>query len=167
MTQLGMNYGKALFDLNISKECVQNTKDIILNNVELMDALSNPTIKKCEKHTVIDKVFAKEIRNFLKVLCDNERMELISQIFDAFEGIVLNSKNEIKAILTFVTRPDDDQLEKIKEFLCNEFNKTGVLLQLKQDYSLLGGFVLSVGDIEYDKSIKGTLVNLHKTLVRR
>lgn len=167
MTKLAMNYAKALFDLNISVECVRNTKDIIVENRELLDALSNPTIKKSEKHAVIDTVFVKEIRNFLKVLCDNNCMVLISQIFDIYEGIVLDGENIIKAKLFFVTKPDDYQLEKLKEFVCNKYNKTSVLLELKEDPSLLGGFVLSVGDTLYDKSIKGTLSSLHKALLWR
>lgn len=164
MTQHDMNYAKALFDLNISVECIQNSKDIFLKNRELLDVLSNPSIQKREKHAVIDAVFDKELRNFLKVLSDNESIEHISRIFDIYEDIVLESNNTIKATLSFVAKPDDNQLEKFKEFVCNKYKKKGVLLELKEDSSLIGGFVLSVGDIEYDKSIRGTLLSLHKTL---
>jgi len=166
MTNHAMNYAKALFDLNISDGIVQNSRDI-LENRELLDALCNPSIKKSEKHAVIDTVFNHEIINFLKVLCDNDCMEFISQIIDQYESIVLEGKNIIRATITFVTRPDDDQLEKLKEFVCKKYNKGNVLLELKEDSSLLGGFILSVGDMEYDKSIKGTLLSLHKTLIRR
>jgi len=164
MTQHDMNYAKALFDLNISAVCVQNSKDIILENRELLDVLSDPTIKKREKHAVIDSIFDKEIRNFLKALCDNESIEHISRIFDIYEEVVLDSKNIIKAYLSYVTKPDENQLEKFKKFVCNKYNKKSVLLELKEDSSLIGGFILSIGDIEYDKSIKGTLLSLHKTL---
>jgi len=167
MIQRAMNYAKVLFDLNISEECVQNTKNIILKSRELQEAFSNPAIKKSEKHAVIDAIFDKRIISFLKVVCDNECMALISQIFDTYEGIVLNHKSIIKATLTFVTRPDNDQLEKIKKFICSDYKKTGVLLELKEDASLLGGFILSVGDMEYDKSIRGTLSSLNKTLMWR
>ena len=167
MTQRAMNYAKAIFDINISEECVQNTKDVILANNELLEALSNPAVKKSEKHAVIDTVFDKEIRNFLKVLCDYECMEMISQIFEAYEAIVLDSKNLIRATVTFVTRPDNSQIEKIKEMVCSKYNKAGVLLELKEDPSLIGGFILSVGDTMYDKSIQGSLSSLYKTLVWR
>ncbi len=167
MTLRDVNYAKVLFDLNISEECVQNTKDMILEHREIFMALINPAIKKSEKHTVIDTFFDKEIRSFLKVVCDNECMEFISKIFDSYEDIVLDSKNIVKATLTYVTRPDDELLEKIKDMVCNKYNKTDVLLELKEDATLLGGFVLSVGDTMYDKSIQGTLSSLSKTLVWR
>jgi len=167
MTQRAINYAKALYDLNISEEVVQNTRDIILESNELFDALSNPSIKNKEKHAVIDSIFEKEIRNFLKILCDNNCVELILKIFDVYEDIVLENKNIIKATLTYVTKVDDEQIENIKEFIRNKYDKAGVLLELKEDASLIGGFILTVGDIEYDKSIKGTLSSLHKVLVWR
>lgn len=167
MTQRAKNYAKALFDLNLSEECVQSTKDIILSSKELVEALSNPSIKKKEKNAVIETLFEKEIRSYLKVLCENDCFDIISEIFDVYEAILLDSKNIIKATLTFVSRPEEDQLDKIKEMVCNKYNKAGVLLELKEDSSLLGGFVLTVGDTEYDKSIQGTLLSLQKALVRR
>jgi F-type H+-transporting ATPase subunit delta len=167
MTQHAINYAKVLFDLYIPEESIHNMAQLVLGNRELIEALSNPAIKKNEKGNVIDVVFDEEVRSFLKVLCDNECFEIIDEILEAYNAILLDSKNIIKATITFVTRPDDDQLEKIKEMVCKKYNKSGVLLELKEDSSLLGGFILSVGDMVYDKSILGTLSNLHKTLVWR
>ncbi|MFA9423843.1 MAG: ATP synthase F1 subunit delta [Sedimentibacter sp.] len=166
MTQRAMNYAKVLFILNIPDEIVNDTK-CILKNRELLDALSNPSIKKNEKHAVIDTIFDKEIRSFLKIVCDNNFIDTVGQIFYMYEGIVLESKKIIKATLAYVIKPADNQIKKIKEFVSNKYNKTGVLLELKEDASLIGGFILTVDDIEYDKSIKGTLSSLHKTLVWR
>lgn len=167
MIQRAINYAKALFELNIPEECVHNAKDIIMENKDLLEALSNPTVKTSEKHTVIDDIFDKEVRSFLKVVCDNESMNIISQIFEAYERLVLDSKNVIRATITFVKRPDDEQLEQIKVMVCKKYNKSGVLLELKEDASLIGGFILTVGDTMYDKSIQGTLSSLYKTLVWR
>lgn len=167
MTQRVINYAKALFDLSISEECVQRTKDIICLNSELFDALSNPAVKKSEKHAVIEAIFDKEVRSFLKVLCDNDCFDMINAIFSQYELNVMNSKNIIKAKLTFVTEPDQSEIEKIKQFVCNKYKKAEVYLELKEDASLLGGFILSVNGTEYDKSIQGTLSSLRKNLVWR
>lgn len=167
MTQGAINYAKALFDLGIQVDCVKGTEEIIRNSRELAEALSNPAVKKKEKHAVIEAVFDERIRSFLKVLCDNEAMGIAGEIFDAYNDISLNSQNIIKATITYMTRPDDDQLEEIKKMVCRKFNKSGVLLELKEDPTLLGGFILTVGNTEYDKSIRGALEGLGKTLVRR
>lgn len=167
MTQRTINYAKVLFDLNISEEILKNTRDMILDNKLLLDALTNPSFSKKEKHAIIDKFFDEEIRSYLKVLCDHERLELIESIFEAYDDFVLAKKKTIKAKLSYVTKPEDDQLEKMKEFICEKYKKENVILELKEDSSLLGGFILTVGDIQYDKSLLGTLSNLQKTLIWR
>lgn len=166
MTQCAMNYAKDLFDLKINKECVQNTINIILENKELFSALSNPSINKGEKHAVIDSIFEEEIRSFLKVLSDNDCMEIIGEIFKQYQMILLERNQVIKATLSYVSKPEDEQIEEMKVMICKKYNKADVLLELKEDLSLLGGFVLSVEDMVYDKSVRGTLSSLEKTLVK-
>lgn len=167
MTHRTMNYAQALFDLNVPEDSIKNTKVLILDNKELLDALSNPAVKKREKHAIIHNVFDKEVRNFIKVLCDNDAITSINEIFDAYENITLDSKNIIKAVFRYASRPNDDEIQKIKDMLCSKYNKKDVLLELKEDPSLIGGFILSVGNTEYDKSIKQTLFSLNKTLAWR
>jgi F-type H+-transporting ATPase subunit delta len=167
MTEMAKNFARALFELETSEDSVQKVKNIILDDKDLLSALSNPAVKRSEKHAVIDSVFEKDIRNFLKVLTDHDSMDLLKEIIDAYDELVLNNKNLIRATLTFVTKPDEDQIEKIREMVRRKYNKSGVLLELKEDSSLIGGFILAVGNTIYDKSIQGTLSSLYKTLVWR
>jgi ATP synthase, F1 delta subunit len=167
MTQRAVNYAKVLFDLKISEECVKNSKEILSVNKELMEALSNPTIKKEEKEAVINAVFDQEIRNFLKLLCNNNCIDSINEIYEAYWSILMNSKDLVEATLTYVSKPNEAQIEDIKKFVCRKYNKSGVVLDFKEDSSLLGGFVLTVGDTMFDKSLKGSLSELQKTLVWR
>ena len=64
-------------------------------------------------------------------------------------------------------RMDNEDIEQVKEMICKKYNKAGVELDLIEDPSLIGGMVLKVNDTEYDKSIKGTLDEMQKSLVRR
>ena len=159
-----MNYAKVLFELKVDEEIVAVSKEILLKNTELVEALENPTIKREQKHAVIEKLFDKAICSFLKLLCDHNMIEHVADIFEAYEEISLENKKMIKAKFSFVTRPSEAQIQGIKQMICKKYNKKDVLLQLKEDASLVGGFVLKVGDIEYDRSIKGKLLDLQKTL---
>jgi F-type H+-transporting ATPase subunit delta len=167
MTKRADNFAKALFDMKIPEGIVEKTREIILSDKELSEALTNPAVSLSEKHHVIDALFDREIRSFLKVLCDRQGMNIISDIFAAYEKLLLDSKNMMKATFIYVVRPEEDQLEKIKDMLRKKYNKSDVILDLKEDSSLIGGFILTVGDTVYDKSLKGTLLSLSKTLVRR
>ncbi len=167
ITLKAANYAKALFLLGPKEESIQKSKQILSENSELVKVLDNPVIKKREKEAVIDDIFENDIRSFLKVLCARQYIRGFGRILEAYETIMLDSKNMIKAKLSYVTRPDEGELERIKDMICNKYKKTGVILELEEDTSLIGGFVLTVGDMEYDKSMKGILSELQKTLVWR
>lgn len=167
ITRRAENYGKVLFSLSPSEESIQQSKQILSENCELIKVLDNPVINKQEKEAVIDSLFEKEICNFMKVLCENKCIRIANMIFEAYETIVLASENIIKAKLSYVTRPDDSELGQIKDMISNKYKRIRVELELQEDTSLIGGFVLIIGDTEYDKSIKGTLFELQKTLARR
>lgn len=167
ITQRAANYGTVLYSLQIAETIVKQSQEILQENSQLVEALDNPTVKKGEKDAVIDAVFPKEIRNFLKVLCRNNHIEINQQIFEAYEDIVLKNENRMKAELSYVIELEEEEINQIKEMIGTKYNKTGVDLELKEDSSLIAGFVLTVGDTEYDKSIKGTLEELQKALVGR
>lgn len=66
----------------------------------------------------------------------------------------------------YVTRPDEEQLAGIREFLCREYKKKDVQLEMAAAPELMGGFVLKTGDVEYDYSLKGQLERLFQTAGR-
>lgn len=167
ITQQALNYAKLLYSLGLKEESVDQTKKLLLSCDELMDVLENPVIKKKEKESVIDALFENEIASFLKVLCENQVVGIFPEIVNAYEGLVLEHKNLLKAKLIYAVKPEDEQLEQIKSMLCNKYKKAGVFLVLEEDVSLIGGYVLYVGNTEYDKSIKGALSEMKKTLIGR
>lgn len=167
ITQRAYNYAKVLYSLGIKEEKVQNTKKLLTSCSELMDILENPAIQKKEKAAVIDALFDPELTIFMKILCENEVMGDFMDIMEAYEEQVLEHKNILKAKLSYAVKPDEYQLEEIKEMLCKKYDKAGILLELFEDQSLLGGYVLQVGTKEYDKSIKGVLKQMQLALSGR
>ncbi len=167
ITQRAVNYAKVLYSLGIKEKSIQRTKNILQENGVLIKVLNNPVIGKQEKEAVIDAVFDKEICNYIKVLSKNQDMEAAADIFTVYGKMLLQDRNILTAKLTYAGKPDEQELEQIKAMLCRKFNKAAVSLELIEDTSLIGGYILTVGDTEYDKSIKGTLQELQKTLAGR
>ena len=83
MTVQVMKYARELLELEIPSETVGETEAILDELPELLEALSDPTAKIEKKHRVIDRIFPEEIRDFLKLLCDNEACGDIKEIFKA------------------------------------------------------------------------------------
>lgn len=167
ITIQAFNYGKVLYSLNISEEVINNTKELIRDNNYLLEVLANPTIKVKEKESVISKIFHKEIEPFIKLLCENNRISMIKDILEAYDTFILEEHSIVRAKLYYVTKPDEDEIMQIKDMVRNNYNKEGVYLELVEDKTLIGGFVLCVGNTEYNRSIKGNLLELQKTLSRR
>ncbi|NCC15778.1 MAG: ATP synthase F1 subunit delta [Clostridia bacterium] len=167
ISQRAANYAKILDSLELNEQSVNKAKSIMSNCSELIAALENPVIKKQERDSVIDALFDKDICSFLKVLCDNQAIGVYAQIFEEYENILLEHKNILKAKLTYAVKPSDEELSQMKQMLCEKYKKAGVFLELKEDAALIGGFVLYVGDTEYNKSIQGALLEMQKTLIGR
>lgn len=167
ISQRALNYAKVLYSMELKEDSIQTAKNLLLNSSELMDALENPVINKENKDSVIDKLFDKEIAGFLKLLSENKTINLFSDIISAYEDMVLEHNNILKARLAYVKKPDETQIDQIKNMLCEKYKKAGVFLELEEDASLIGGFILYVGNTEYDKSIRGTLSEMQKALIRR
>ena len=63
-----VRYAETLFELNIPKETIEKTREIFSEVPQITDVLDNPTIRQEKKEQVIDKVFPREMRNFLKIV---------------------------------------------------------------------------------------------------
>ncbi len=166
-SQRAINYAKVLYSLELQEETIKNTRNLLASCGELVEALENPAVKQPEKEAVIDALFEKEIYGFLKVLCENNIIGKYAEIFSAYEDIVLEQKSILKAKLTYAIKPEEEEITLIKKMLCEKYQKADVLLELEKDASLIGGYVLQIGNREFDKSIKGALSEMQKTLIGR
>lgn len=161
------SYARALFDMGIEKKRIEESWNLYKETPELKKALSNPSVTKEEKHKVIDLLFPEPMRNFLKVLCDNGKIDLFKKIYESYEKMDMDSKNVLTAEMIYVTEPSTEQIADIKRKLVLKYNKDSVKLEMKQDASLVGGFILRVDDQEYDYSVNGRLARLYKKLAWR
>ena len=107
------------------------------------------------------------MKNFLKVTCKYQKIGSIYEILEAYGDYSRKQKGVLKAVLTYVTKPEEAQKEKMEDFLRREFGAKEVILTLREDKSLIGGFILSAGDKEFDWSLRGRYNNLRQKLTRR
>lgn len=162
------NCAKILIDLNIAESDIKATQEILGDKSnEVLEVLSNPSVKFDEKEGIIDKLFPISMQSFLKVMCQNDYIEGIDRIFSSYDNQILNIKGIINATLFYVTKPSDDIIKSYEEMLKKKYNSQGAVIKLVEDKSLIGGYKLQVGDRIYDKTIKGTIKAMQKKLARR
>ncbi|MBQ6538584.1 MAG: ATP synthase F1 subunit delta, partial [Eubacterium sp.] len=165
MTQTTMDYASELVKTPDAKDYIGDVYDILETVPAVRAELEDQNIALETKHVVIDRIFPKNIRSFLKLLCDNHDFHLFDEIRDAFLDMLKKPQaTDEVAELIFVTEPTDEQLLKIRDFLGREFNNKDMEITLKQDASLKSGFIIRVGSKEFDWSEKGRINQLKERL---
>jgi F-type H+-transporting ATPase subunit delta len=167
MTQAAINYGRVLFELSISQTVIEETALALKTVPELKRALSSPIISNGSKHKVVERVFPQEMITFLKVLVDRRDVDLVDDIFKAYRTRIAEKEGILEASLYYVTDPEEEQLQEIKAMLCKKYEKKDIRLRMIKDPGLIGGFIIRVGDVETDWSLRGRLRQLEQKIIRR
>lgn len=166
MNQVTDAYAKALLDLGIPPEDIDNADEALSCCSELCEALSNPVIPDAEKDSVIDKVFPASLGSFFKVLCRNDRADEAHEIFRSYRSAYRKSQHCIKASVEYVTPLTDEQIKRITEYVRRKTGYEKVELSLVHNPEIMGGFILRAGDFRYDRSTRGAMAELKKSLIR-
>ncbi len=167
MTGIPDNYARVLFDMNLDSGDIETTRKLLTESDELAEALVSPVISRREKRNVIDSLFPDSTKNFVKVMCENGDIGCARSMFESHRELERRRDNAISAVFTYVTKPDDTQVEKLKKKIARDYNKENVELTLVEDPSLIGGFVLTVGDFVLDQSVKTSIQRLKRHIGER
>ena len=163
-----MNYAQDLRNTEISKELLQQVKDILEAVPQVRVDFEDPAVEVSKKHLVIERIFPKEIRNFLKILCDNNDFSLFDEVCVAWAELGQTTEvTQQRAELLYVTAPNEEQLAGIRRFLAKEFHNEEIEIDLKEDVSLKSGFILRVGTKEYDWSEQGRINQLKAAVSKK
>jgi F-type H+-transporting ATPase subunit alpha len=150
--------------LGISAEVVSQADEIFQAIPQVKQSFENPATALTAKHNVIDKVFPEPIRDFIKLLCDNEEIVHWDEIVSSYTHKDLRHSKEEKVLLTYVSAPSKEQLDGFMAFLEKEYHYTDEVITMVEDPTLGSGFVLQVGSDVYDWSAKGRTLQLQDKL---
>lgn len=166
-------YAKALYELAEEQKCVsvieEELKAIsnICSDEDTMKFFLAPSIQLEDKKKVVLKSFKgfnETLINFLFVLLDNRRFDLIHNINNEFTQIILN-KNEILPIkLISANKLDKNQIDKITLSIRLRFNNKKLRVENIVDESLIGGIKILANDTEIDLSTKNSILELKESL---
>ncbi len=138
--------------------------DTLEGSAELQDVLSSPVLTGDQKKNVLLKVFQqadKITQNLLILLVDNKRIPYLGEV--ARKYIYLNDllKGEkIAQITTAVPLTSDLEKQLLKRVEGLTGNK--VALENTIDENIIGGFILRIGDMQFNASIANQLNNLKR-----
>ena len=166
-TRAALRYAKAVLNLAKDKnlaEVVNTDLQLIVNTLEanqdLDDVLLNPVIKSGVKKNILTKVFKTKVngitQGLLNLLIEKKRLNILVDIAKEYAIIYdFDMGIEVAKVTTAVALTKELEntiLEKVKSL-------TGKAVTIKNTVNpdLIGGFILRVGDKQYDASITGKL----------
>jgi F-type H+-transporting ATPase subunit delta len=105
--------------------------------------------------------------NFLKVLVDNGREEILDEVFVRYEELVKEHLGKIEVEVTTAVDLSDEQLDRLKERLGVVLEAREIILETNVDPGLIGGAVFRFGGRLMDGSIRGRLQSLREGMLER
>lgn len=168
-------YGTALFELAVENNQVDemlnevmHLKDIISEETDFLELISNPKISMDDRKQVIENIFEGRISDYIIGLIDlvikKNRQSLLLQIFEDFITKINEHKGVVIATVTVcepLTQVQEEALTKRLETL----TKKTISLQQEFDKSLVGGIVIRIGDRIMNYSVKGMLNAMSKEIL--
>ena len=99
--------------------------------------------------------------NLFSILIKKHRFNIVTDILQDLENKILDKKNQVKVGLTIAHDLPKDVLDSISKKLKDILEKD-VILDVKIDPEILGGFVATTDSLLIDGSIKNNLIKLLK-----
>ncbi len=170
-SRAAIRYARAILDLaveNKASDAVEKDMRAIVQTIseskELRDILASPILNGEAKKKVVLAVFKDShhiTEGLINLLIDNRRINMFNEV--ALKYIILNEQLKGEDV-AFVTTAIPLTKELEKKILKQLGQITGNKITIKNtvDDSIIGGFVLRVGDLQYDASIANKLNNIKR-----
>ena len=175
MSRISIRYAKALFSLAQDEKKLDKVandlselKKLLGGSVDFNTFVLNPLISGSKKAGILKALFSDKLdpltMDFLYLLSNKKRVNLLDQILLRFEELLLKHRNQIVAKLTSPSSLDSKQLDAIKTNI-EKMTQKSVLLETTEDASLIGGFTVKIEDIIIDNSVRYQLAKLKEKLI--
>ncbi len=160
-------YVTALLKANVSADDIDKTDSVIKAAPEVSEILDNPAVSHDEKAAAVNELFPASVREFLLSVAENQEIASFAEIAKAYHEALDKKNNITTATVTCVTEPSDEQLDGLKAFVCKETGAADAKIELVKDPSIIGGFIIQVGNKQYDRSLKSKLSSIKEEVTKQ
>jgi len=177
-TILAKRYAKALFAIGkengkyeVYNEALQGVAGLYSENPEVQDALTNPLYPLDTREKVMAGIIGsmdvdKVMGNFLNLLVQKKRTEILPEIAEEFQIMVDEDKNISHGSVVSAVKLNANLKAKVQDTL-EKLTGKKVELTASVDPSIIGGIIAKVGDLVMDGSIRTQLAGLKGSIKGR
>lgn len=173
--RVAIRYAKALLELAVEQgvaDIVETDMRTLSKAIDEVDGLKNmlrsPVVSSERKENALESLslgINPLSRDMVHLLLKNKRIEMIQEVALSFRSLYQKLKEQDVAYVTSAVPITDELKDKI---LQKVMRLTGNQIVLKNiiDKSIIGGFILRVGDIQYNASIANTLGSIKREFIQ-
>jgi F-type H+-transporting ATPase subunit delta len=168
-TKVASRYAKSLLDLSLERGQLEkvyadmkNVLDACKESRDLVLMLKSPIIKSDKKEAVLNAVFkglSEITREFISIIVRKKREYALEAVAESFVSQYREHKKILTAVITTAVGLDDDLRKRVLEIVKKSANSEVELIE-KIDKSIIGGFIIRVGDKQDDTSIRTKIMKL-------
>lgn len=173
VSRIASRYAKSLIDFARENNKLEEVKadmtvlDKALESRDLVMLLKSPIVNELKKKEIFNVVFAGKMSEttlgFLNIILNKGREEYISAISNQFEAQYKILKGISDVTLTTATPISEANLSSIKaKLLSSNETEEQVEIETVVDPSILGGFIIEIGDKLYNDSVAYKLSQMKK-----
>lgn len=175
VTRIANRYAKALLDFSIEKNQLEKVNADMLQLAvickeskdfgNLLNSLIVDAVKKMEIFNLIFGTKMEKISlDFMNLIIQNSREALIPNITESFIELYKTNNNILDVTVISAAELNEATKSIITDKIKKSFNGTVVLIE-KIDPTLIGGFIVRIGDKQIDASIASQFSNLKNVLL--
>ena len=172
-TRAAIRYAKAILEIADSKKvATQVSADMALitstinTNAELNTFIQSPTINVDQKESALLEVFANAnavTKSLFRLLKENKRFEILDAIALEYNKLFdIMNVVEVEKVTTAIAMDADLQSKVLAKIAT--FSNKKITIESTIDPSIIGGFILRIGDKQYNASVANRLQVLKREL---
>jgi F-type H+-transporting ATPase subunit delta len=171
MSRAAIRYAKAIIDIaqssgksdDVNNDMMSIVK-AITESPELKHFLTSPIIKMEVKKSAISEIFSSvqaETNSLFHLLFENKRFEILQEIAIQYNKL-FDESNGIEVAKVTTAFPITPELETKVLAKIGEFSNKKITINNIIDPKIIGGFILRIGDQQYNASVASKLSKLKR-----
>jgi F-type H+-transporting ATPase subunit delta len=178
MAAIDLRYARALaavisdqkLDVIATQGQLNDFVDTLEASAELREVLQDPSIPEPQKLKVLDAIagksgMSKTVRNFIAVIAHHQRLHELRGMVAAYDMIADENASVTEAEIVSALPLDEQNRKLLEDKISALTGQHQVHATYKEDATLLGGAIVTVGSTVYDGSIRAQLQQLKARLI--
>jgi len=172
--KISKRYARSIFSIAEEQKNIEtilkdfnHVKTVVNNSKELSNLIASPIIKPDKKCKIISEIFKENISeltlNFLLLLTNKHRINLIIFITEHFESLINEINNRVKVLITTAVEIDSTIKSTLTDRI-KEMTKKTILPSYYVDEQLKAGIKIQIEDWVYDGTLQNKIEDLYKRL---